>query len=107
MLPQSTKGKGKAVGLPVNVQAIVVTSSELQKQLSGGINPDGSLRPEAIRGLLKLKGIAITELADQAGYHNTYLHQVIDRKRRDRLVEDVIAKALGIAPEVVWARLAS
>lgn len=107
MLPDKAPRKRPAYGLPVCVDAILATASDVQKMVSQGINPDGSLKPEGIRALLKLTGKSIKVLAETNGYSDAYFHQVIDRVRKDVRVEDIIAAALGLEADRIWARRAA
>lgn len=104
MLPESAPRKRAAYGLPPSPQAILQTASDVQSLMASGINLDGSLRPEAIRALLKLRGINLRSLAETSGYTDPYFHQVINRECRDVVVEDVIAEALGMDADRIWAR---
>ena len=106
MLPEKAPRKRAAYGLPISVQAIVATASDVQQMISHGINQDGSLKPEAIRALLKLKCVGLRSLAETSGYSDAYFHQVIDRIRRDARVEDVIAGCLGLEADRIWGRQA-
>lgn len=104
MLPQKPARKRAAYGLPPSVQSILATAADVQQMVSHGINPDGSLKPEAIRALLKLKGINVKALAETHGYSDPYFHQVINREYKDARVEDVIAEALGLLADRIWGR---
>ena len=104
MLPEKAPRKRAAYGLPTSVQAIVATASDVQQMLAHGINTDGSLKPEALRALLKLKSVSLRSLAETSGYSDAYFHQVIDRIRRDMRVEDVIAGCLGLEADRIWGR---
>lgn len=105
MLPQKAPRKRVAYGLPPSVKAILATASDVQGLMSDGINPDGSLKPEAVRALLKVKSISVRELAETSGYTDAYFHQVINRDRRDAVVEDVVAGVLGLEADRIWGRL--
>jgi lambda repressor-like predicted transcriptional regulator len=72
--------------------------------MAQGVNPDGSLKPRAIRALLKFKGREITDLAETLGFSEAYFRQVIDRIRRDWRVEDAIAQALDLEADRIWGR---
>lgn len=104
MTPSKPVRKRAAYGLPPSVQAILATAADVQQMISHGINPDGSLKPEAIRALAKLKGIQIKALAETNGYTDPYFHQVINRECRDVDVEDILADALGLASDRMWGR---
>ena len=54
--------------------------------------------------MLKFKGVDLKPLAELHGYHDTYLHQVIDRMRKDIRVEDLLAERLGLEANRVWSR---
>lgn len=96
--------KVSSVGLPVDVEAILSTAADVQKMVSYGINTDGSLKPEAIRALLKLRSINIRALAELHGYTDPQFHQVINREYADRAVQDVLAEALGLPADRIWGR---
>lgn len=104
MLSEKSPRKRVAYGLPVSVDAIVATASDIQTLMADGIRPDGSLKPEAIRALLKMKGKSVKVLAETHGYSDAYFHQVIDRIRRDVTVEDAIAKCIGLEANRTWGR---
>lgn len=101
---ESAPRKRAAYGLPPSTQAILKTASDVQSLMSNGINLDGSLKPEAIRALLKLKNINLKALAETSGYTDPYFHQVINRECRDVTVEDAIARALGLDADQIWGR---
>jgi lambda repressor-like predicted transcriptional regulator len=104
MLPEKLPRKRAAYGLPPSVQSILATAADVQQMISHGINPDGSLKPEAMRALLKLKGVNLKALAETNGYSDPYFHQVINREYRDVVVEDVIAGCLGLLSDRIWGR---
>jgi len=107
MLPEKAPHKRAAYGLPMDVRAVVATASDIQGLMADGINPDGSLKPEAIRAVLKLKGQSIKILAETHGYSDAYFHQVIERQRRDARVEDIIAERIGLEANRIWSRRAA
>jgi lambda repressor-like predicted transcriptional regulator len=74
--------------------------------LTDGINPDGSLSPEAIRALLKFKGLTISPIARATGFTDAQYHQVINREYRNETIEDSIAEALGLKSSSarIWGR---
>ncbi len=106
MTVQKSPDKGAAIGLPSppNLDAYLASTQEMQRILAGGVNPDGSLKSDAIRALLRFKGIEIKTLAELYGTSDQYFHQVINRERRDVRVEDLIATRLGLQSDRVWAR---
>lgn len=104
MTAEKSPRKRMAYGLPADPHEVVHTASEVQKVMAVGINPDGSLRPEAIRALLKMKGVNLRAFAETHGFSDAYLHQVINREHESVVVEDFIARAIGMDPERVWAR---
>lgn len=104
MTREKTPNKGTAIGLSSDVEAIMSTVTDVQRMVARGINPDGSLRPEAIRALLKLRGHNIRALAETNGYSDPQFHQVINREYRDRAVEDIIARALDLDADRIWGR---
>jgi lambda repressor-like predicted transcriptional regulator len=104
MLPENKARKRAAYGLPADMAAFLKSTQDLQTILAGGVNADGSLQPQTIRALLKFKGVDLKPLAELHGYHDTYLHQVIDRIRRDIRVEDLLADCLGLEANRLWSR---
>lgn len=104
MLPEKPARQRAAYGLPADMSAFLKSTQDLQTIMAGGVNADGSLKPQAIRALLKFKGVDLKPLAELHGYHDTYLHQVIDRTRRDTRVEDLLAESLGLEANRLWAR---
>ncbi len=107
MTAKRIRRKRQAFGLSADVQAILSTSSAVQNMLASGINTDGSLKPEGIRALLKLKGITISSLASERGVSVEYMIQVINRQRGGRAVEDLIAEKLGLPADQIWGRRAT
>lgn len=104
MTSKSEPRKRPAYGLPASQNAVLATATDFHKHLDLAIRPDGSLTPEGIRALLKLRRVNIRALAGTNGYSDAYFYQVIERIRRDRTVEDVIAEAIGIPSDRLWAR---
>jgi len=78
------------------------TAAEFQKRIAQKINSDGSLKPEAIRSLLKLEGINLRVLAETNGYVDPWIHQVINRQYPDIRVRKLLADAIGIPYECLW-----
>ncbi len=104
MLPENPPRKRAAYGLPADAKAVVAMASGIQDLMADGINLDGSLKPAAIRALLKLKGKSIKILAESHGYSDAYFHQVIERVRRDMAVEDILADCIGLKADRMWGR---
>lgn len=105
MLSEKAPRKRAAYGLPADLNVFLKSTQEVQLIMASGVNPNGSLKPQTIRALLKFKGVDLKPLAELNGFHDTYFHQVIDRLRRDTRVEDVIAESLGIDPARMWGRV--
>lgn len=104
MTAKVIRRKRQAFGLSEDVQAILSTAAAVQNMLASGINTDGSLKPEGIRALLKLKDISISSIAAEHGVSLEYTIQVINRQRGGRAVEDLIAEKLGLPSDQVWGR---
>jgi lambda repressor-like predicted transcriptional regulator len=100
---------GAAGGLPMNLQAALATAFHVQQLVVPGINPDGSLRPEAFRALMKLKGVNIRALAELHGFDDSTFHHVVNRLYRNEVAENIIAEALGLraVADLIWGRRAS
>lgn len=98
--------RGAAPGLQPHIPSILATAATLQQILTDGINPDGSLSPEAIRSLLKFKGIVIHSLVEANGFTDPQFHQVINREYRNEVIENIIARALGLesSADRIWGR---
>lgn len=107
MLPEKPPRKRMAYGLPPDFALVLRTAQDVQTIMTNGINGDGSLKPNAIRSLLKFKGVGVAALAETCGFSDAYFHQVIDRIRRDIRVEDAIASALGLEASRIWGRHAN
>lgn len=101
MLPENPQDQGAAIGLP---EAWLHSTQELQRVMAGGVNLDGSLKPETIRALLRFRQIDITALADSYGKSHQYFHLVINRERPDRKVQDLIAEKLQMDADRIWGR---
>jgi len=108
-MPQETPlCKGAAIGLPeIDIAAVVKTAAEIQKLIATGINPDGSLKPEAIRALLKLKGVNLTILAETNRFVDPWFHRIINRESPDPRVRKLISDAIGLPYECVWGEVAN
>lgn len=104
MHPSSNLRKGQATGLSTDVEAIMATAADVQRLVAHGINVDGSLKPEAIRALLKLKGLNIRAMAELHGYTDPQFHQVINQEYNDHAVQDIIAENLGLPADRIWGR---
>jgi lambda repressor-like predicted transcriptional regulator len=104
MVPQKPRRKRQAYGLSPSLDAMMATATEIQRLMAPGINADGSLKPEAIRALLKVKQVNLRDLAASIGKRDAYLHHVITRLVRDVWVENRIAEALGLDPDRIFAR---
>ena len=90
------KGAVKAAPV-VNLDAVVTTAAELQKVMANHINHDGSLKPETIRALLKLKSVNLKVLAETNGFVDPWIHQIINREYPDPRVRKLLAETIGIS----------
>jgi len=106
MTQKIPSGKGVAIGLPANVEAVIKTAAEVQKVMANGINSDGSLKPEAIRALIKIKGINLKVLAETHGFFDTQIHRIINREYPDTRVRRLLAKTLEVPYECIWGKVA-
>jgi len=106
MARKNPPGKGAAFGLPTNIEAVVRTAAEIQKLMATGINNDGSLKPEAIRALLKIKGINLKLLAESNGFVDPHFHRIINREYPDTRVRQLLAETLGIPYDCIWGKVA-
>ena len=106
MTRKRPRPRGAAPGLPAHIPSILATAANVQEMIAQGINPDGSLSPEAIRALLKFKGVDIRALAKATGYTDPQFHQVINREYRNEAIENAIAEALGLkaSADRIWGR---
>lgn len=104
MTTENHPRKRAAYGLPTDGRLVLDTHLLVQQVLKDGINDDGSLTPAAIRALLKYRGVKPTEIASQRGCSDQYVHFVIDRVRRDMRVEDLVAEAIGMDADRIFAR---
>jgi len=107
MTPEKAPRKRAAYGLPADLKLFLKSTQDVQSVIAGGVNQDGSLKPQAIRALLKFLGVEIKPLAELNGYSDAYFHQVIDRIRRDVSVENAIASTLGLEADRIWGRMAA
>lgn len=101
MLPENPQNQGAAIGLP---EAWLHSTQDVQRIMSGGVNLDGSLKPETIRALLRFAGLEITAMAEIFGVSHQYFHQVINRERPDRRIQDLIAERLRLNADRIWGR---
>lgn len=86
--------------------AILASAQACQRVLFPHINPDGSLKPTLIRALLRLRGVAIGEVAKELEVSRQYVDQVIDRKRPDSRIRTYLAASLrmGLDRDQIWGR---
>lgn len=101
MLPEKPQDQGAAIGLP---EAWLHSTQDVQRIMCGGVNLDGSLKPETMRALLRFLGVEITALAETFGVSHQYFHQVINRERPDRRIQDLIAERLHMNADRIWGR---
>jgi len=101
MLREKPQDQGGAEGLP---EAWLHSTQDVQRIMAGGVNLDGSLKPEMIRALLRFRGIDITAMAEAYGVSHQYFHLVINRERPDRRVQNLIAERLQMDADRVWGR---
>lgn len=107
MLTETNPRKGEAVGLSPNVEAILATAAGVQSLIANGINPDGSLKTEAIRALLKLRNINIMALAEANGFDDSQFHQVLNKDYANPVIQAIIAAAIGLPVERIWGQKAA
>jgi lambda repressor-like predicted transcriptional regulator len=104
MIPEKAPRKRAAYGLPADMETFLRTTQDIQMMLVKGIRQDGSLKPEAIFALLKLKQVYVRTLAETHGYSREYFRQVINRERKDIKVENIIAEKLHLEANRMWGR---
>lgn len=97
---------GVAYGLPASEEARLESFFGIQKAFAGAVNPDGSLKPEAIKALFERFRIDIKTFAELQGVSDAYVHAVIARRKRDARIEDAIAVRFGFEPNRMWGRQA-
>jgi len=98
--------KRVAYGLPASEEARMESFYGIQKAFAGAVNPDGSLKPEAIKALFERFRINFKTFAELLGVSDAYVHAVIARRKRDARIEDAIAQRLGFDPNRLWGRKA-
>lgn len=104
MIRKKALDKGHAPGLPGDLIVWLQSTQDVQRIMAEGVNPDGTLKPETIRALLKFRGVDITGFARERGVSHSYVHQVIDKKRTDLAIEDSIADCLQMEAKRIWGR---
>jgi lambda repressor-like predicted transcriptional regulator len=104
MISQNPSQKRAAAGLSIDIKACLKMADELRLLLASGLNADGTLQPQTIKALLKFKSVELRSLAVTRECTEAYVHQVINRQRRDSRVEELIAIAIGLEPDQVWGR---
>jgi hypothetical protein len=98
--------RGLAHGLPDDEDPRLESLFGLQKAFAGAVNPDGSLKPEAIKALFERFRMEIKSFAASQGVSDAYIHAIIARRKRDTRIEDAIAERLGFEPDRMWGRKA-
>lgn len=96
--------KRVAYGLPESEEARLESFYSIQKAFSGAVNPDGSLKPVAIKALFERFQINFKTFAQLMGVSDAFLHAVIARRKRNARIEDAIAERLGFDPNKMWGR---
>lgn len=104
MMRKKSQGKGPAFGLSGDPLVWLESIQDVQRIMADGVNPDGTLKPETIRALLKFRGVDIRSIARERGVSPSFVHQVIVRKRHDQAIEDAIAICLQMGANRIWGR---
>ncbi len=103
-MPRTAAAREGREGLPEQVKAKLETLLDVQRIYSGTVNPDGSLKPEGWRALLKAVGMEISVLSPVLGVSSSFVGQVIDRRKRSQKVEDTLAELFHLDPVRAWGR---
>ena len=103
-MTKKPQDNGLAYGLSGDPLVWLQSTQDVQRIMAEGVNPDGTLRPETIRAILKFRGVDITAFARERGVSHSYVHQVIDRKRHDSAIEDAVAHCLQMEAARIWGR---
>ncbi len=98
--------KRVAYGLPASEEARMESFYGIQKAFAGAVNPDGSLKPVAIKALFERFQINFKAFAHSMGVSDPYVHAVIARRKRNVRIEDAIAERIGFDPNRLWGRRA-
>ncbi len=98
--------KRVAYGLPASEEARLESLYGIQKAFASAVNPDGSLKPVAIKALFERYQINFKAFAHSMGVSDPYVHAVIARRKRNVRIEDAIAQRLGFDPIRLWGRRA-
>ena len=104
MISQKPSKQRAATGLPIDIKACLCMADELRLILASGLNADGTLQPQTVRALLKFRSVELGSLASARNCTDAYVHQVINRQRRDARLEELIAQAIGLDTERIWGR---
>jgi len=105
-MTRRTVHKRVAYGLPPSEEARIESFYGIQKAFAGAVNPDGSLKPVAIKALFERFQISFKIFAGLMGVSDAYVHAVIARRKRNVRIEDAIAQRLGFDPNRLWGRKA-
>lgn len=103
-MPRKPVHKRVAYGLPPSEEARLESFFGIQKAFAGAVNPDGSLKPVAIKALFERFQINFKAFAGGLGVSDAFLHAVIARRKRNVRVENAIAERLGFDPHRLWGR---
>lgn len=104
METEMPRGKGEALGLSEVPMSWMQSTQDIQRLMMGGVNLDGSLKPETILALLRFHGVGAIEIAREFGITHQQVRDVITRKRKTRYIQDRIAECLQMESDRVWGR---
>ncbi len=57
-----------------------------------------------IRGLLMMKGMSVTDIAETMGVSLTFVSLVINEKKKSRRIQEFIAQLLGLSYAQLWKK---
>jgi lambda repressor-like predicted transcriptional regulator len=96
--------KGEATGLFEVPESWMQSTQDIQRLMMGGVNSDGSLKPQVILALLKYHGTGTQEIGKELGISHSQVRDVITRRRSTPYVQDAIAARIHMNADRAWGR---
>jgi len=104
MESEKPQPQGEALGLFEVPESWMQSTQDIQRLMMGGVNRDGSLKPQTIMALLKYHGTGTQEIGKELGISHNQVRDVILRRRHTRYVQDRIAQRIQMDADQVWGR---
>jgi lambda repressor-like predicted transcriptional regulator len=104
MESEKPRSQGEAIGLFEVPESWMQSTQDIQRLMMGGVNRDGSLKPQVILALLKYHGTGTQQIGKELGISHNQVRDVITRRRHTRYVQDRVAECIHMEADRVWGR---